>query len=350
MSHVPMIRQEMAPLSSDGVSARLLLGFPDLVEQLAGNPQSLFEAAGIATQVATQGGAIIPYRKLVDLLETAAAQLACPDFGLRLAEQQASKSLFGHLGELMRNSRNLGEAFQAVASHSYAHSPVVGIWLKRSRSDRTAMVGHDILLDRLPVKSQAMEMILLSGHLASLELTDGWARPRRVLFRHQPLSSLATYRRYFGCEVRFGQLADGIIYLDRDLKCPVTSPDAAAYQAAIAFIEARYADKATPLHAKVRGIITHFLTTERCTKERVAEEVRLHPRTLHRQLAAAGTSFQLIKDEVRRDLMLYYLWQTRIEFTQISEKLGFSEQSVMNRFCQKWFACSPGQLRSERPY
>jgi hypothetical protein len=33
---------------------------------------------------------------------------------------------------------------------------------------------------------------------------------------------------------------------------------------------------------------------------------------MHRRLNAEGTSFQQIKDEVRRDVMLYYLQQTKL--------------------------------------
>ena len=78
----------------------------------------------------------------------------------------------------------------------------------------------------------------------------------------------------------------------------------------------------------------------------VAAELNLHPRTLHRRLAAEGTSFQKIKDEVRRDVMLYYLQQTRLDFTRISERLGFSEQSVMTRRCNRWFSASPTRVRA----
>ena len=89
-----------------------------------------------------------------------------------------------------------------------------------------------------------------------------------------------------------------------------------------------------------------FLGSELCGNREVAAELNLHPRTLHRRLAAEGTSFQKIKDEVRRDVMLYYLQQTRLDFTRISERLGFSEQSVMTRRCNRWFSASPTRVRA----
>jgi hypothetical protein len=55
--------------------------------------------------------------------------------------------------------------------------------------------------------------------LSCCEATGGALRARRVDFRHQPLSPLAVYRRYFGCDVRFGQSADGIVYGKDALAC-----------------------------------------------------------------------------------------------------------------------------------
>ena len=81
-------------------------------------------------------------------------------------------------------------------------------------------------------------------------------------------------------------------------------------------------------------------------REQVAAALSMHPRTMLRRLAEEGTTFRQIKDEVRRDRMLYYVRQTGLEFGTISEKLGFAEQAVMTRSCRKWFAMSPTVLRA----
>src|SRR4029077_9913922 len=99
--------------------------------------------------------------------------------------------------------------------------------------------------------------------------------------------------------------------------------------------------------AQVRGVIMRLLGTEHCTNERIAAELHFHARTLHRRLASDGTSFQQIKDEVRRDVVLYYRQETNLDFGRISEKLGFAEQSVMTRRCNRWFSASPTKLRSQ---
>lgn len=326
----------------DTVHAQMLRFFPELVEELGGDARGLLQRAGIEPDRTVEAS----YRQAIHLLELAAADTQCPDFGLRLAERQGGGSMFGPLGLAMKNSRTFGEALTYVSEHTYAHSLAARIRLTRL-PDGGAFSAHDILLDGVPVKAQLIEQIILVGHLAALEITGGHARVRRVHFRHQALSPLRTYRRYFGCEVRFGQNEDGVLFSAADLACPVVDPDAAAFAEVAAFIDSAFARQLPPLHAQVRGVITQHLGSERCTNDHVAGELHLHPRTLHRKLRAEGTSFQKIKDEVRRDAMLYYLQQTRLDFTRISERLGFAEQSVMTRICNRWFAAPPSRVRLE---
>jgi AraC-like DNA-binding protein len=336
--------------SFDVVHARLLRFLPELVEELGGDAHALLRSAGIdpaaLAEGSTHGSMGATYRQMIQLIEHAAEVLRCRDFGLRLAVRQGG-AMFGPLGQVMKNSQTFGEALAYVGTHAYAHSPAARIWQKRLPGEAGLFSGHDILIDGVPARSQAIEQIMLVGHLFAMEITGGHARVRKVHFRHQPLSQLGTYRRYFGCEVRFGQNEDGVFYSQADLASPIVKPDRDAYQTAIAFIDAQFAAARAPTHALVRGAVMQLLWAGESGNARVASELGLHPRTLHRRLGAEGTSFQQVKDEVRRDLLLYYLRQTELDFSTISEKLGFAEQSVLTRRCRKWFSAPPTQVRQQ---
>jgi AraC-like DNA-binding protein len=326
------------------VHARFLRFFPDLVEELGGDPKLLLARVGLDAENFSDGNADATYRQWIHLIELAAVELQCSDFGMRLAKRQGG-GMFGPLGLVMKNSKTFGDALRYVGEHTYAHSLAARVWLKRRES--TWFAGHDILLDRIPDKRQALEQILLAGHLAAMEITGGRARVRRVHFRHQAVSPLRLYRRYFGCEIRFGQNEDGVVFSELDLASPIVDSDAQVYARAISFIDAKFTRHRPPLDAQVRGVIMQSLGTDRCRNERIAAELNLHPKTMQRALKANGTSFQKIKDEVRRDLLLYYLTQTKIDFARLSERLGFTEQSVMTRYCNRWFLMPPTKLRAQ---
>lgn len=330
----------------DLVHADILRFFPNLVTQLGGDPQALLQRVGIDLSVLSQGLSTVGYRSIVNLLEYAAEQLQCPDFGMRLATLQGGGEVFGPMGVVMKNSNTLGEALRYVAKHCHAHSLAARVRLEQDRVSGKLFVGHEILVDRLPNRRQAIEQLLLLAHLNAMEITGGQARVREVHFRYQRLASRTTYRRYFGCETRFDQKEDGVIFHERDLLCPIVDPDVQLYKRATTFIDANFTRVAPPLHARVRGVILQFIETENCSKERVAAELNLHPRTLLRRLKAEGRCFEEIKDEVRRDMALGYLQGTDLPLRRIAEKIGYAEHSVLTRSCSRWFAATPREVRS----
>lgn len=320
--------------------------FPELVRELGGDADSYMRHVGIDPSALAQCAPRLNYRAMIALLEHAAACLRLPDLGMRLAARQGGGAVFGPIGVVMRNSGTFGDALRYVADHIHAYSLSASLPIEQDRASGRVLVGFDILLDHAPVRSQTMEQLLLLAHYNALDITDGRARVREIRFRHQPVSPPQVYRRYFGCEVRFDQPADCMVYTEDDLAAPVTGPDAQHYAMATFFINANYPVATAPMRARVRGLVMRHLGLSDCRVDRVAAALCLHPRTLHRRLQWEGTSFEEIKDEVRRDLALYYLGQTSVPFTRISEKLGYSETSVLSRSCLRWFGTSPRDLRS----
>jgi AraC-like DNA-binding protein len=330
----------------DRLHADLLRFFPDLVTELGGDPCALLRRVDIEPALLAKGALHIGYRAWVNLMGLAAEALGCPDFGLRLASRQGG-AVFGPMGAVMRNSRTFGDALDYFVAHSHAHSLAARVRVVRDPVAQTLLVCHDILTDRMPNGCQAMEQLLLLGHLNALETTGGRARVREARLRHRPLSPLRTYRRYFGCNVRFDQQEDGTLYSERDLLSPIVNADAGVYMAATALIDSRFPRTSPPMHAQVRGAILQYLGTDCCTNDEIAAELNLHPRTLHRRLKMEGTTFQELKDEVRRDVALYYLQRTDRDLTQIAQKLGYAEHSVFTRSCVRWFHAPPSHLRAQ---
>lgn len=330
----------------DLVHADLLRFFPDLVRDLGGDPDDIMRRAGVAPGVNSRERRGLTYRAWVTLMEHAATELHCVDFGMRLAHRQGGGQL-GPISMVMKNSRTFGDAIDYVANHLHAHSLAAGMRVMRNRSEGSLFVSHAILVDGLPNQRQAIEQVMLLGHLHASEITGGHARVREVWFRHQPLSSRATYRAYFGAPVRFDEKADGVVFSERDLRAAVIDPDAKLYALATSFIDSRFSRAVQPMHAQVRGLVVRFIETPDCSSERVCEELGLHPRTLQRRLKAEGKSFEGIKDEVRRDVALRYLQETDHPLTVIAEKLGYSEQSVLTRSCLRWFSACPSDVRAQ---
>jgi AraC-like DNA-binding protein len=333
--------------SFEAVHTDTLRFFPQLVQQLGGDVASLLAEVGVPLSCLSSG-LPIGIRSIATLMEHAAARLRCPDFGLRLAALQGGGCVFGALGAVMRHAPTFGAGLRYVAEHSHAHSLAARVRMQPDRASRSTLVCHDILVEGLPIKRQMVEQFLLLGQLNAIEVSGGRAQVREVRFRFQPMSPLATYYRYFGCDVRFDQSVDGVVFAEPDLECPTVQYNPELFADARAFIDSHFRLQ-PPLRASVRALIMQLIESGDCSKERVAAELHMHPRTLHRRLTDEGTCFEEVKDGVRRDVAFGYLRATSLSVQRIAEKVGYAEQSVLARSCSRWFDASPRAIRRHDP-
>ncbi|VVQ08208.1 hypothetical protein PS918_04948 [Pseudomonas fluorescens] len=81
--------------------------------------------------------------------------------------------------------------------------------------------------------------------------------------------------------------------------------------------------------------------------EAVAAHLHISPQTLRRHLREEGTSFQELKDQLRRDIAIYHLSRNDLPLQQIAEALGFSEPSAFHRAFKKWTGLTPGAYRAQ---
>ena len=67
--------------------------------------------------------------------------------------------------------------------------------------------------------------------------------------------------------------------------------------------------------------------------------------SLQRNLAREGTTFQALKDKLRRDMAITYLNSTNISLTELADMLGFSESASFQRAFKSWTGSAPGSYR-----
>ncbi|CAD5109344.1 AraC family transcriptional regulator [Zestomonas carbonaria] len=82
--------------------------------------------------------------------------------------------------------------------------------------------------------------------------------------------------------------------------------------------------------------------------EHVARQLHTSPQTLRRHLREEGTSFQELKDHLRRDLAIYHLGRDSLAIQDIAAQLGFSEPSAFHRAFKKWTGLTPGAYRTHQ--
>lgn len=325
-----------------------LRGYRRFVRELGGDPGPLLARYGIPGGVGFEEDTFIPFSAYVHLLEASADELGCPDFGLRMSHWQGL-DIFGPVAVIARNARTVLDGVQAVARFLYVHSPALTLGLEppteKGNLRFTFAMSEPGLFEVIQAYEISMAVAARIVHL----LGGPEARPRTVWFMHDQQGPDASYREVLGCPVRFGRSTCGF-ELRRSLAGRrIASADPEASRLAAKYLEARYLPPTARLSERVAQLAQRLLPTGQCSVDAIAGQLALHPRTLQRRLEAEGTRCQDVIDAERRMLAVKYLAKPGLELSQIAGMLGYTEQSALNRSCQRWFAKTPGQLRAGSP-
>ncbi|HOM11743.1 MAG TPA: AraC family transcriptional regulator [Rubrivivax sp.] len=83
--------------------------------------------------------------------------------------------------------------------------------------------------------------------------------------------------------------------------------------------------------------------------ESTARTLHMSASTLQRHLAAEQTTFQALKDELRRDLAIARLNTSMVPLAVIAGELGFSDSAAFQRAFKAWTGSPPGSYRRRTP-
>lgn len=320
-----------------------LLGYPELVAEIGGDPVALLGAAGIPLASVGDPEAYLGYRALITAVESAARVTSTPDFGRRLALRQGVE-IFGLVGAAARTAPTVADALGAINQYLAVYSPALVTTVEPTDDDRYSRMEFRIALSQLPDHRQTIELSLGVALRVFRLLIGQEFQPVTVHLPHHPITPATEYRRYFGGRSRFAEPFIGFTFRSTDLARRV-SADGDIHNAVRAYLDTVAPPGIPDTAETVRKLIRHLLPTGGLQLAVVARQLSMHPRTLQRRLAQRSTSFDDLVDDVRRGRARDLLRATDMPMGQLARALGYSEQGVLTRACQRWFGCTPSQQR-----
>jgi AraC-like DNA-binding protein len=289
------------------IRATNLWGYSDLVRELGADPEPFLSRFHIPPGVEYEDDAFISFEAFVRMLEASAADLDCPDFGLRLSRWQGLDVL-GPIAVIARNAQTLLEGLEAIARYFYVHSPALSLTVEPRTVGTNVRFTYEVTERGLPDPLQGYELSMANGARIIRLLGGPEARPRAISFMHEQLGSMGAYR------------------------------DA---------LESHYLQSTATLSERVVELTRRLLPTGQCSADAIADQLAMHPRMLQRRLATERVRCQDLIDRERRDQAARYLADARLHLSQIAGLLGYSEQSALNRSCRRWFGKTPRQYRAD---
>jgi AraC-like DNA-binding protein len=171
-------------------------------------------------------------------------------------------------------------------------------------------------------------------------------RVTAVELAHPATGDVAPYRAWFDAPVTFGAATTQLVMPTAALDAALVSadPQLLAILTRAAEELARRTPEDTTVSARVARVLHEALRNGDGNIEHVAKRLGMTPRSLQRRLSHDQTSFQEVRETVRRDLAQRYL-EDKLSIAEISFLLGFSEPSAFFRAFKRWTGTTPASVR-----
>ncbi len=171
----------------------------------------------------------------------------------------------------------------------------------------------------------------------------------KALFNYSQPDHVNEYYGLFCRNLSFDQHTTGLQFNRRYLEMPVVQDERSLKEylqlaPANLVTRPRYDDSFT---ARVRTLVNQSDSSLFPTLEEIATQLHTTPSTLRRNLKKENSSYQEIKEAIRRDISIYLLAETKLSLQEISVKLGYTEASTFQHTFKKWTGIAPGAYRGK---
>ena len=207
---------------------------------------------------------------------------------------------------------------------------------------------------RITLEPRGTQDVQRFGHMLLLKLAHGiasWLTGRElplldVSFVFARPDFAADYPILFPAPIRFGQACSSITFDGKFGGLPVSRTEAEMQdfllRAPRDWIFTDLREHALPLRVRELLLLSEHLN---CRLNDAAQTLNLTPRTLIRRLNDEGTSFQAIKDGLRRDIAIRDLSLGIMSIEAISQDTGFASAANFHRAFKGWTGITPGAYR-----
>ncbi len=204
----------------------------------------------------------------------------------------------------------------------------------------------------LPVDSQQTQQFVVEAVFTAVHRFICWLVDRKVEiheagFHYPAPMHEQEYPLLFGKDIKFSCSQSYLSFNKEYLSMPIMQNQ----QSLMEFM--RYAPYGFLLPPQFAESVTRRIRHELINVERVtfptldvlSESLHTTPSTLSRRLREENTSYQQIKDAIRRDIAIHHLTTSTIPISEISELLGYQDVSIFHRAFKKWSGVTPGAYR-----
>lgn len=312
-----------------------------LLAEYGVSPEAASEGTHIDLRTLTPDTQIL-MREALMVMDRAARLTGIPHLGLLLGAR-ADAGILGIVHRLAATAPTLRHALLDHVNWQLGYSTSAVVYL---RSVDDVFVYGIGVYDRLAQASrQFYDLCAAVAANFIRDLTHNAVRPTEICFSHSEPANLRPYHKALNVPLRFDQAQTCLILPHDKMDLPLPTADPALRAHLLAQIDARLGVSAQDMSIRVRRTVRPQLLVGDPSMAGASRVLGLDPRVLRRRLAAEGTTFEAMRDEVRFVVAREYLSLSDLTVLEISDALAFGTHAAFSRAFHRWSGSTPTQWR-----
>jgi len=319
---------------------------PQVLSDLGVAPRRVFARAGVKLAAFRDPESRISLEALGRLFEMAVELANCPDIGLLVGTRFTLKNL-GAVGDLMSNSRTVGDALGVLLRYQHLHNRgAVPILIPFEAA--SVLLCYSIYQLETPGTRQIYDTAIAIGFRILREFCGARWEPLIVQFAHRRPEDLGLYRQLFGHNLRFDADISGIAFASAWLDHCLVSADPALHDRMQLSLIQAMADAPLSFSDQVQRALHQMVLSGTAAAGNVARLFGIHERTLRKRLSSEGTTLRRLVDATRFQIAEQLLRNTRLPASEIATTLHYADLSTFSRAFKTWAKISPQRYREAR--
>lgn len=311
--------------------------------QKGADVRAILQRAGISPELLETRNARVTGSQYTRLMQTLWQTLE--DEFMGFASRRSKPGTFATLCLLVIHAGNLESVFaRARQFYGLFEAPIT---VRLRVQEQTASLQLHSAEPLNDPEHFLQESLLVIWHRLSSWLIGQGIALQRVTFNYPKPQHGDEYRSLFHCPLSFNQPETTLQFPARYLKQPVIRDEHEIKE----FLKTSPADllaRPDDRHShtgQIRAVIGRDFSSQIPDFESIAQTLNMSPQTLRRRLREENTSYQEIKDNLRRDQAIYLLDRRELPINDIAYRVGFTEPSTFHRAFKKWTGVTPGAYR-----
>lgn len=269
-----------------------------------------------------------------------------PDFGLNFGISGYSIKGGGILASILKNCPTLGVAIEKLIRYHDLSGELSQFELVQQGSQISIIIKP--FHAGIKLQRHSGETILAALFSNLYELSGGNITFLEIHFAHSRPDNVSLHKEIFKTDLVFGKKLNKLVFEEKFLLQSIFLANDILFESL-----QHLAEKQIDLlksgnywsNEVKRKIGEILLNGDKPGIEALSSELNMSIRNLQNKLNNESSSYQLLLDEVRKDISLLYIEKPETTINDLAFLLAFSDQSAFSHSFKRWTGVSPTEFR-----